>query len=383
MAINSISAVNFNTIVRNNTNVDKKAEPKAIEPQKQTVDSGSALRSYFLGGKSVSFGFHCNTGDFVTKEIEDVPCCCCGGRMMLDSEPMAHELGAKKGKDLSDAIKEKRDYFRNDQGAIAMMIAAEAEKTGCAADKAVKNIKPAFMNKLKEYCTSVLSATDEIAKAQMGEGNAVSAIIEKEKQNISKGKIDRIQFTEKLVSLHRKGQIDEESFDKIINSAMQLPQTGNTAQKMFTKVQGRSGAGVFNTLLFESGQTIEHVHPHSRGGKNDTDNYLAECGECNHKRGNVSYMTWLKVHPEYPVNVQKHIEWFQQQTINGTIGSEYDDYGTKIKQTLSKESNGIMELKVLDKEKIQELREKAQNGEEVNVHEEIKKQEEAKEGKAA
>ena len=157
---------------------------------------------------------------------------------------------------------------------------------------------------------------------------------------------------------------------------MQLPQTGNTAQKMFQKLGGRQDAGVFNTLLFESGQTIEHVHPHSRGGKNDTDNYLAECGECNHKRGNVSYMTWLKIHPEYPVNVQKHIEWFQQQQVEGKFGKEYDDYGVKIKQTLSKESNGVMELKVLDKAKIIELREKVQNGEEVSVHEEIKKQEE-------
>ena len=35
-----------------------------------------------------------------------------------------------------------------------------------------------------------------------------------------------------------------------------------------------------------------------------------------------------------------------------------------------------MELKVLDKEKIEELRERAQNGEKVSVSEEIKKQEE-------
>ena len=230
-----------------------------------------------------------------------------------------------------------------------------------------------------EY-TNIRQPIDKIAQSKLSETECELLnefrCLPKEKQNIAKGKIDRVQFTEKLVGLHKKGQIDEESWDKIINSAMQLPQTGNTAQKTFTQVQGRSSLGVFNTLLFESGQTIEHVHPHSRGGKNDTDNYLAECGECNHKRGNVSYLTWLKVHPEYPVNVQKHIEWFQQQVVDGNIGKEYDDYGTKIKQTLSKESNGIMELKVLDKEKIEELRERAQNGEKVSVSEEIKKQEE-------
>jgi hypothetical protein len=238
------------------------------------------------------------------------------------------------------------------------------------------------MPKLKDYCQDVLSATDEIAKTRLGEENPVSQIITKEKENVSKGKIDRVQFTEKLVGLHNKGKIDEESWDKIINTAMQLPQTANTAQKMFNKLGGRSNVGVFNDLLFESGQTIEHVHPHSRGGKNDTDNYLAECGECNHKRGNVSYLTWLKIHPEYPVNAQKHIEWFQQQQIDGQIGKEYDDYGTKIKATLSKESNGIMELKVLDKSKIEEFRARREAGEEISVHDEIQKQEEQEQEQA-
>ena len=375
MNIAPVSAVMVNTNLKLGT--DKKAESKAEQPKAFAAqNSSAALRSYFMGGQAVSFGFNCNTGDFVTKEFEDVPCCCCGGKMMLDSEPMAQHLATHKGKELAQEIREHRDYFRNDQGTIAMMIATEAEKSGCSASKAVKNIKPNFMPKLKEYCQGVLASTDEIAKERLGEQNPVSEIIANEQKNIAKGKIDRVQFTEKLVGLHKKGQIDEESWDKIINSAMQLPQTGNTAQKMFQKLGGRQDAGVFNTLLFESGQTIEHVHPHSRGGKNDTDNYLAECGECNHKRGNVSYMTWLKIHPEYPVNVQKHIEWFQQQQVEGKFGKEYDDYGVKIKQTLSKESNGVMELKVLDKVKIIELREKVQNGEEVSVHEEIKKQEE-------
>ena len=374
MNIAPVSAVMVNSNLKLGT--DKKAEPKAEQPKAlPTQNSGAALRSYFMGGQAVSFGFNCNTGDFVTKEFEDVPCCCCGGKMMLDSEPMAQHLEGYKGKELAHEIREHRDYFRNDQGTIAMMIATEAEKSGCSASKAVKNIKPNFMPKLQEYCQGVLASTDEIAKARLGEQNPVSEIIANEQKNIAKGKIDRVQFTEKLVGLHKKGKIDEESWDKIINSAMQLPQTGNTAQKMFQKLGGRQDAGVFNTLLFESGQTIEHVHPHSRGGKNDTDNYLAECGECNHKRGNVSYMTWLKIHPEYPVNVQKHIEWFQQQQVDGKFGKEYDDYGVKIKQTLSKESNGVMELKVLDKAKIVELREKVQNGEEVSVHEELQKQE--------
>ena len=89
----------------------------------------------------------------------------------------------------------------------------------------------------------------------------------------------------------------------------------------------------------------------------------------------MSYLKWIKIHPEYPVNAQKHIEWFQQQIVDGNIGSEYDDYGIDVKQTLSKETNGQINLKVLTPEKINELREARQAGKEVNVQEEIAKQE--------
>ena len=71
MNIAPVSAVMVNSNLKLGT--DKKAEPKAEQPKAlPTQNSGAALRSYFMGGQAVSFGFNCNTGDFVTKEFEDV-----------------------------------------------------------------------------------------------------------------------------------------------------------------------------------------------------------------------------------------------------------------------------------------------------------------------
>lgn len=381
MAIAPVSSVSFNSISKqNNIVADKKAAPAPVQPQ-NVQNSGEALRSYFLGGNAVSFGFNCSTGSFVTKKIQDVPCCCCGGRMILqkDLNTVAKSFARNSGEKLADKINEDKDYFRSNQGAIAGMIAIEAAKNPrLDAKGAVAQIGGDFNKKLQNYCTGVLNSTSEVAKAHLGEDNAVSKLIEAEKKNVAQGKIDRIKFTEKLVHMQEDGQIDPVSYDAIINSAMGLPQNTEMARKHFNKIQCKDNTGIFNELLKESTQTIEHVHPHSKGGPNDTDNYLAECGECNHPRGNMSYLKWLKVHPEYPVNAQKHIEWFQQQIVDGKIDKRYDDYGTKIKATLSKESNGRMELKVLDKQKIQELRNKASHGQHVDVSKEIEKQEQEK-----
>ncbi len=383
MVISAISATDFVNCNKNiKTNVDKKAGLTPIHPQVSNKSSGEALRSYFTGGQAVSFGFNCSTGKFVTKKIQDVPCCCCGGRMILqkDLDKVSSSFANKKGQALADKINNDRDYFKNNQGAIAGMIAIEAAKNpNVDAQEAVYNIAGNFKGSLQNYCIGVLNSTNEIAKSQLGDKNAVSDLIEQEKQKVSSGRIDRVKFTDKLVRMHNNGQIDSKSFDLIINSSMQLPQNDELARKQFVRIQNQDNYSIFDELLRESTQTIEHVHPHSKGGPNDTDNYLAECGECNHKRGNMSYLKWIKVHPEYPVNAQKHIEWFQQQIVDGKIDNRYDDYGSKIKETLSNESNGKMELKVLDKQTIRELRERAQSGERIDVSEEIKKQEEQEE----
>lgn len=380
MVISAISALSLSTINNEQkTQVDKKAAPKAIQPQMPESNSGNALRSYFMGGQAVSFGFNCSTGKFVTKQIADVPCCCCGGRMILqkDLDKVSASFANKRGEALADKINKDRDYFKNNQGAIAGMIAIEAAKNPeMDAQEAVYSIAGDFKGKLQSYCTGVLNSTSELAKSQLGDNNPVSDLIEVEKQKVASGRIDRVKFTDKLVRMEQSGKIDPLSFELIINSAMELPQNDELARKEFTRIQNQDNHSIFDELLRESTQTIEHVHPHSKGGPNDTDNYLAECGECNHKRGNMSYLKWIKIHPEYPVNAQKHIEWFQQQIVDGKIDNRYDDYGSKIKETLSNESNGRMELKVLDKQTIRELRERAQSGERINVSEEIKKQEE-------
>lgn len=75
MAIAPISAVMTMNPVQNEQKVamDKKAAPQSVQPQMPEANSGAALRSYFMGGQSVSFGFNCSTGKFVTKQIADVP----------------------------------------------------------------------------------------------------------------------------------------------------------------------------------------------------------------------------------------------------------------------------------------------------------------------
>ena len=350
----------------------KVTNPIAEERPSYVPENGT-FRSYFIGGQAVSFGFSVNTSGFVTKEIDDVPCCCCGGRMILASElgDKAREFSGIRGEELADKIEEDKDFFRTPQRLIMMLAAEEARKhPGYDLTRAKNAAGNGLRAKTQAYCVKTLQEADAIAKAAYGEDNPVSKLIAEEIERIQAGKIERMHFTDKLEEL--EDEIDPITFHAILDHAMDIPKGYKEVAEAFSLAKG-SAKDIAESLLKPSTQTIEHIHPKSHGGPNDTENFIAECKDCNNQRGNISYKEWLRVHPEYPSKAQKHIEWFQQQIIDGVIDSRYDSYGEDVKKTLSKESDGMIELKVLSAAKIKELREAKMAGKTVNVSEEIQK----------
>ena len=384
MAIAPINAVNVvSTKVIENKKVSNPVASERPEVQQKVAEKG-ALKSYFLGGQAatVSFGgFPVSTGGFITKKIDDVPCCCCGGRMVRNNQmgAKAAEFAGIRGEELANKIDTDKDFFRTPQRVVMIHAAEEARQNPDYDLAQAKNaVGKGLKEKTQNYCINSLKAADAAVKATYGENNPTSRLIANQIDELNSGKINRRNFTDKLVK--QQNALDPITYEKVMDAAMNIPQDFSEVKKAYGQANG-SSQRIARALLKQSMQTIEHIHPKSKGGPNATENFIAECGDCNWPRGNSSYMQWLKVHPEYPIKAQHHIEWFQQQIVDGKIGAEYDDYGIDVKQTLSKETNGQINLKVLNPEKINELREAKMAGKEVNVSEEIAKQEAEKEEK--
>lgn len=376
----SISPVSSTNIASLNNFATKKTVTNPIVQNEQNYDnkiSSNILASYFKAGQALSFkGFPCETSQFITKRLHDVPCCCCGGKMILSWNigKKAKEFSNLKGEALADKIDNNQDYFRSTEKMIANL----------AADKARQNPEMNFADAVKSlddnlqdltigYCVNCLNKADLIAQQVTGnEKNPISLLIGKEIVGVKEGNINRVDFTEKL-SLY-KGLVSEENYLKIQEEVMNIPENYSSVMARYEAACSETSQETAKELLKPSLQTIEHIHPKSLGGPNASQNYIAECYQCNNPRGHMPYSEWLKIHPEYPVNAQKHIEYFQEQQINDVIPEEYDSYPIEVRETLSAESNGRMQLKVLNPEKIAELREARKRGEEVNVHEEIEKE---------
>ena len=376
MSITPVNFINVSQIINKNTKKEQEntsfVQENNIFNKNNNNDNG-AFKSYFLGSHAVSFGFGVKTNKFITKEIDDVPCCCCGGKMILPAnlDKKANEFAVVKGSSLADKIENDIDFFRTPQKIIMTLAAEEARRhpeydLSHAKRAAGKNLRL----KTEDYCINSLTKVNTLIKATCGEDNLASDLIADEIDYISEGNIDRMHFTDKLEKF--KTEIDPVTYNTVLNAAMNIPVDFKEVKTAFSEAIGNSKT-IARTLLTPSIQTIEHVHPRSLGGPDATENFIAECKDCNNKRSNMSYIEWLKVHPEFPQKAQIHVEWFQQQLVDGKIDSKYDSWGTDIKKTLSKESNGMIELRVLNSEKIKELREAKKAGQNVNVGDEIEK----------
>lgn len=387
MNLNGINQVQPN-VIQPKKNAEKPAEIQQAAvtgESKQTSDSG-CLKNYFMG--SVAFGGHpCKTGNFQVKKLKDVPCCCCGKPMLREEDLNICQkaVASTRGAQLAANIKEFSKYMRSDEKCAATIIARYAKEHDSDVSQAMRGTSQNLRELTGKYANGILDELNVMATdAFKSENNPMANVISAAKNDIEAGKgLDRSTFVEKLDKTG--GKLNEENQALIQDMAMDLPQTFNHVQRIYDKYAGRKNADIARRLFSTALTTAEHIHPHSLGGPDNTANYIAECAGCNNPRGNMSYAEWLKVHPEYPRKAQEHVEHVQARLINGELGKNYNDWPVDVRASLSKESGGRMNLKVLNPETIERMRNERGKSGKVTV-EDVKaayEQQEAKKSKKA
>ncbi|MGN0014047.1 MAG: HNH endonuclease [Candidatus Gastranaerophilaceae bacterium] len=365
MNLNGINQVQPN-IISPKKNTEKLVEKQQTAPQgesKKVADSG-CLKNYFMGAVSFS-GHPCKTGNFQVKKLKDVPCCCCGKPMLRESDlnVCKKAVASTRGEHLAETIKEYSKYMRADEKCAATIMANYAKEKGSDVSQAMRGTSQNLRELTGKYANGILDELNTMAtSAFKSEDNPMAGIIAKAKDDIEAGRgLDRSTFVEKLDKAG--GRLNEENQALIQDVAMDLPQTFNHVQRIYDKYAGKKNDDIARRLFSTALTTAEHIHPHSLGGPDHTSNYIAECAGCNNPRGNMSYAEWLKVHPEYPRKAQEHLEHVQARLINGELGRDYNDWPVDVRASLSKESGGRMNLKVLNPETIERMRnEKGKTG---------------------
>lgn len=336
--------------------------------------SSLAFKSYFLAGQSVNFG---GTSNFKIKKLEDVPCPCCGQVMLTPESTERHinRLKLAKGDKLADRIiNEEQSVLRSNERTAALIIADKAKGTSLNLSGATKKAQENLPENFNSYCQNVLMEAAIIAEENLGENSTVSQFFLSKADNLTNyNEFYRPNLTEEFSQF--KSSLTEEQYNQLEDKLLTLPLDYKNVSRIFEETADKAPLYIAQRLYAPSLATAEHVHPHSLGGGNDASNFLSECAGCNNPRSSMSYVEWFKVHPEFKRNAQGYIEHVEKRIVNGELPQTYDSYPTNIRETLTSESEGHIVLKVLDKTKLQELRQAQKSGQNVDIHAETNKEE--------
>ncbi len=380
MHIQRITAATPISTVAQTKKLNTEVAKNVTNPIQQNSSRASEIaRNYFLGAQMVNpvfTGFPCSTANFRVKELPDMPCTCCGRPMMTNRQvdEFSNEAGHASGKELNQILEDNMKYFRAEEKAVVHFIQKQLKDMPDATLCSAITRKGADANKiLKDEQIDVIRRTSAKSQELLGEENPIQALCDKElketfgiaKDRRYTGKVtykgsnfNRGNFLDKIVKMEEKNGIKHENIHKVLDVAVQIPESEKIINKMITQY-GYSGndSKFAHRLIQKAVVTAEHIHPKSKGGPNATNNYMGECQECNGSRGNMSYDEWMRRYPNMPDNIQVNANAVTEEIIKGKIGGNYDDYPVDLKEAVSKETNGKVVLTVKNPEEIQKARE--------------------------
>ena len=327
----------------------------------QTNNGAKAIMNYFLGMQNVpSFkGYPCSTGEFVVKQIDNVACACCGAEMMNSKEQNEFVAIASKakGEELANVFASNLHKIRRNERPVARELMERAikypnQKLSELADKDMNSTK--LFNKENLI---VLDNVDKKAQELYGEKNKVSKYAQSQKSMIERNVRNGFGRGTFLANLKKLTEDDQEKSQKLLTEAIELPLDEKGVAKVIQKVQASDSVGIARRLIATAVMTTEHIHPKSKGGPNNTENYMGECAECNNNRGSQNLnQYWQSTYPNMPSATQKYADYISEQIINGKMGTKYEDHMVDLEKAVEGETQGAIDLKVLNPEEIDKVR---------------------------
>ncbi len=152
-------------------------------------------------------------------------------------------------------------------------------------------------------------------------------------------------FLTALGEIRPSNPYEERVLSGIRNLALFLPTSGSSENAFIVKYSRREEEDVLKRLLIGSVATIEHVKPHSMGGKDLISNFLLVSNNGNKYRENLPLSAYIDRHPGIPEYCQFHIEEIITAIHNGAMKGN-ETYPYKIKKTLFDESEGRILLDI-------------------------------------
>ncbi len=326
--------------------------PLTAKPHGYMINS--LKNDVFEKSEETSFAGHpCKADAFRVKGLYNIPCPCCGTDMVTNAqlEKFINEVENRTGRDLAGTLNRYEKYYKPVEKEVAFEISKYAEQyPKLNISELTRKISVEHREKLIEEQSGIIEElkgmsslinNDDVRKIYV-------KYLERSAENVREFKDDsffkRKSFLSDLNEIC-KNSTDEKGYETIMTAAFKMPSSVDSASAFLIKYARRGQEEIARRLLNPSLSTTEHVIPKSRGGENNTGNYIAMCAKCNSSRSSIPYDEWLEGHPDMPVNLQNYLDEvsrrIKEKAING-----YDDYPDDVVNVIREESKGQIELEV-------------------------------------
>lgn len=304
----------------------------------------------FQKSKDISF-----TGakEDMIRDLGHIECPCCGVKMLTDKDFKKIRTGLRQEASSPNAVKvltPYEEYMHPVEKECFNILKGETEKNPTMNFQQIfrKNMDKHLVG-LKEKENNVLDEVDKISeKLAENEKVKVKQITENTRKMIESTNNDQVKFKRKTflaqISDLEPAIKNKEVYKEIKQTSKKMPNSSNDVNAFVVKYADRKHNEIAERLVKLSVGTIEHIHPQSKGGGNKIENYLLECGDCNHNRSSIPLDEWItEEHPEMVENTKKYVEKVEALIESGE-NEELEGYPEAVARTLVFESNGLIDV---------------------------------------
>ena len=371
------SVMKINSVGGFNLNFTSNLKFKTNETQKSnfSLQTSPILRS--LTSDQVSFTGINAPIPFFLKNLDNIPCPCCGIKMIKSSDfaKLDDTVLSKSSRNAVEALSKFEESMHPiEKSCFKILKKLSNEAPRKQLNDLLLSVRGGHLENLKLTEFKILDQLDEVGKKLSKNSAKFLNEITKTSRKLIMGEGQSDFFRRKTVLknvFNLKARIQEkEVADELYKIAQKLPSSGDDMDAFIVKYSERTSKEIGQRLVSSSIGTVEHIKPKFNGGEGSEKNYILECAGCNNPRGNqpfsefvaenpgmvhnipegtdmngLSLSEWFELHPEHKGNVQKNMDVVIDKINSGLIKG-YNWYPATVSKTLEDESKGAIKLDI-------------------------------------
>ena len=296
--------------------------------------------------KQIFKGFDCKEFDFEIKNLYELPCPVCSITMLQRNQidNFVNTAQNAKGEELISILSKYRKYFHQKELNAADILSFEAQKHP---NKNIAELAQIYLDEnLSKYRQQQEYALERAKKIATNlptqyRKKAHSILEEYETKLKNNGNPNKKAV---IQALNGQIQCEYSTKKKIIKAIQNMPDIEDDNLEFFIKYAQKSQAEIASRLVTPSFITCDHIKPKSKGGKDNTENYLAECEECNSKRTNTPLLQWVGNIPNFIQNLKNYFDVVASKIQSGEVSEKYSTYLEDVSKTIAEETKGKVKI---------------------------------------